>query len=888
MGFCRRCGDIVSGQRCKCGGTPADPVVSWKESMNVGSVQDRWSKTYVARDKSPTRSPSPTKRFPQPLNYSTSASSSHSPLGNRVSAHIANTTSRLTNRPPSPLKNSVIAPESGILPSLAPHATGSLAKVYGSVLQPAETLNSHACSSCHTVFQPDSTIYPGPTTGDEPQFLCRNCFVQSCSKGSCPTCSWPVLPLKSEGPFIDGGDGHFYHKACYNCHGCGKNIGDSPMVDLLGHPSCTSCFDTCLQRDRTPRHTPKPTRTSTSTSNSPNVKIGGFASPSRNSKGGRESSPAVVEELEQRLGITKSRESSPELEELSQRLNMLGRESMNGSPRNSRSYVTSAANSPVLRSADASPSPKRLSQPRLDRSVGPEGRDSASRPSSVLASRSRPTTPSPAPTEEQIEEMKRRFIKSLTPSSSPQPDQSFPPIRRRLRSMRSSGSLSQLPNLSSSPPGTPDLTSDYSDTTTQSSGPDSPPRNSDFGQETPSPKNYTTFSSRYSRMNNFNDDDDVIIEETNSQLTTPTRTPNTKADDGASKTTPSKPRVFPKPKTTPEKRPQSQPESATCAKCRRVLFSIREGGQYVTVPDEASGIPKTYHRNCFTCVVCDKAFQEGQQGQAMFVKAEKGPCHLQCAPPAKITVKTVHPSDSLPPIRPRTLSATPSPSGSTSTNGSVASSSRYNRPASNSLSATAPRFGSSSTCPGCKKSVSPMERGVVPGPQGTRWHQTCLVCGGKRTPSTLFYKPREEKKNEPGCGKKLDSAAKGDGEGNVFCRECWLIIRDPPQSSSPGRSPLLPNHTGGKVAPQFTGTTTIARQFTGLGGGDPLVRQLTGGGLSPTRSISPTKQLGMVAPGTIRPRPKSVIGMRNSKSVDEGRGMFLVRQMTGGNNNTMI
>jgi len=28
-------------------------------------------------------------------------------------------------------------------------------------------------------------------------------------------------------------------------------------------------------------------------------------------------------------------------------------------------------------------------------------------------------------------------------------------------------------------------------------------------------------------------------------------------------------------------------------------------------------------------------------------------------------------------------------------------------------------------------------------------------------------------------------------------------------------------------------------------------------------------------------RPKSVIGMRNTKSVDEGRGMFLVRQMTG-------
>lgn len=99
--------------------------------------------------------------------------------------------------------------------------------------------------------------------------------------------------------------------------------------------------------------------------------------------------------------------------------------------------------------------------------------------------------------------------------------------------------------------------------------------------------------------------------------------------------------------------------------------------------------------------------------------------------------------------------------------------------------------------------------------------------------------------------------------------------------ASPTRPPVVPSHTGtgfGRVAPQYTGTTTIARQFTGMGGDGGLLRQMTGGGLSPTRtrSISPTKQLGMM-----RPRPKSVIGTRNTKSVDEGRGMFLVRQMTG-------
>lgn len=113
-----------------------------------------------------------------------------------------------------------------------------------------------------------------------------------------------------------------------------------------------------------------------------------------------------------------------------------------------------------------------------------------------------------------------------------------------------------------------------------------------------------------------------------------------------------------------------------------------------------------------------------------------------------------------------------------------------------------------------------------------------------------------------------------------------LEMRGSPQSS-PMRS-VVANPTGnGRIAVQMTGTTTLAKQFTGMGGADTvsLIRQMTGGGISPTRQLSrsrsPTKQLGMVDP-PYRPRPKSVIGMRSTKSVDEGRGMFLVRQMTGG------
>ena len=64
-----------------------------------------------------------------------------------------------------------------------------------------------------------------------------------------------------------------------------------------------------------------------------------------------------------------------------------------------------------------------------------------------------------------------------------------------------------------------------------------------------------------------------------------------------------------------------------------------------------------------------------------------------------------------------------------------------------------------------------MERGVVPGPQGIRWHATCLICGGKEAKG----RGGRRKDGKPGCGKKLDSSAKRDSEeGSVWCRECLV------------------------------------------------------------------------------------------------------------------
>jgi len=100
-------------------------------------------------------------------------------------------------------------------------------------------------------------------------------------------------------------------------------------------------------------------------------------------------------------------------------------------------------------------------------------------------------------------------------------------------------------------------------------------------------------------------------------------------------------------------------------------------------------------------------------------------------------------------------------------------SSRYSAPlrSAPATKATFTRFGSTTACPECQKSVSPMERGVVPGPQGTRWHSSCLICGGREARG----RHGRRRDGQPGCGKQLDSSAKqGADERGVWCRECLV------------------------------------------------------------------------------------------------------------------
>lgn len=545
-------------------------------------------------------SASTSRTFPRPTSASSSGKQSN--VGTKVTDHIASTTSRI--RPSVARTPTGPNPEAGILPSLKPN-DNTLSKVYGSVLQPKETLSTFCCAVCSTAFPPDATIYPDPMQPNSNRFMCRPCFVENGgSKGPCGTCSRPVLTLKAEGGFIHAA-GKYWHKRCFNCGGCSKNIGDKPMVDLLGHPCCPDCFDTCLKRD-TPKKTSIPLDVSKADSLGRNPAL----NKSTSSTISQETNP-ILDELEQRLGVKKP----DPLDDLSHRLSLIGSDT---------------------RYSGSSPS----TSPTHSRSRGYNGQDTDDRrsfsptkttPLRLQTGGSQPSTP---------EDTKICQLKS---TSSPSPTraalQARPPVhplRTRTTSLQSSSTMSDL-ELFSSPriPPIPDLVSDFSDTMTQSSfsdEPNSPPP----GNLEDDIFNWTKKGYRTSRHEFYNPLDETILEETSSQMNTPDKTLNMSTQDtnrhtpirttGMSTASPLRLSTSSKPTVSPS---PSDSLPNTCAKCHDNLFSVKSGGSFVTVPSDTDSAPQRYHVNCFTCYICDGVFEKGSNGQATFVKHGDHPCHTE-------------------------------------------------------------------------------------------------------------------------------------------------------------------------------------------------------------------------------------------------------------------
>ncbi|CDZ97640.1 Zinc finger, LIM-type [Phaffia rhodozyma] len=178
----------------------------------------------------------------------------------------------------------------------------------------------------------------------------------------------------------------------------------------------------------------------------------------------------------------------------------------------------------------------------------------------------------------------------------------------------------------------------------------------------------------------------------------------------------------------------------------------------------------------------------------------------------------------------------------------------------------ASRFGGMTVCPGCAKSIGPMERGSVVGPARLgcntsgeeRWHQSCLSCGGgtnrgpQKPNKAKLVSPLVESDSRAGCGRPLDSGAKVDDEGGVWCRGCVNTVSRlsaskvlPSSTRSVSRLEPQPARSQPKASHQHARSEDLSRSYHG--------HTTTGSHAAPCSSVG----LGSSARSTYRGVPSS-------------------------------
>jgi len=550
------------------------PVVQWNKQSVQGANRDRWSQTYVAKTSTSTPPSTPQKRILAQRSSPSLRPRDTTALVSRVSEHIASATNTL---PPSPVKHSGVS-EEAILSApdvISSPYSSELSKVYGSVLQPKGTLESFHCHVCSATFPPDATIYPDPTDTSGGRFMCRSCFSQNGgSRGICLECSRPVLILKSEGGFIENA-GRVWHKKCFHCSGCDKSIGDNPVVDLLGRPSCAECFDTCLNR----RDSPGKSKTSASKER---------VSTSAPSPGKPRKGSSTIEELEQVLGIQRPQSApNPNIDQAASPSDVA---SMSPLPND---HPTSPA--PALsKGVPASLSSSQSSTPLRINTVAAMGQTKVT-PGAMAAARKKFLKQTGSPTDKSPQVTPTRGGRlgddtPETPTKSPMRYSNFRLLRHKDSTSSIQTDRDSMLSLSSAA-SIPSLASDHSDTATISSGPSSPPPSLSLSgeQEDLAGLSSLSLSSRLSER------------------------PDLSRGTG--------------PNNIHVRNPLPD---AKCAKCSLPLFDVKHGGRYVSVPEPSStgSSPRIYHADCFRCRICNGLFEGKEAGRAVFVRGVRGACHL--------------------------------------------------------------------------------------------------------------------------------------------------------------------------------------------------------------------------------------------------------------------
>lgn len=211
-----------------------------------------------------------------------------------------------------------------------------------------------------------------------------------------------------------------------------------------------------------------------------------------------------------------------------------------------------------------------------------------------------------------------------------------------------------------------------------------------------------------------------------------------------------------------------------CKVCKKSLKESLENYTIVRIPGEGS-----FHQSCLTCGVCKKPIKINDEKTSVIKMSNSTMGHVECVPSKEVIyskpkrhsileecVDNVDPQIGVRNVYktpPKIVSKTPihatlTPSPSTNFKSSSPVKSTVSTPsprksiwASRSTPFSPQTFGGMSMCPSCGDKLTMFE--YTPGPAGTKYHKKCLKCRG--------------------CSKELDSGAKVDFDGYLWCRKCF-------------------------------------------------------------------------------------------------------------------
>ncbi|KAL0095577.1 C2H2-type zinc finger transcription factor [Phycomyces blakesleeanus] len=584
---------------------------------------------------------------------------------------------------------------------------------------------SKSCVTCHKIFQGESLSTESGSS------YCKDCTPTEqavVDRGACSGCYRPILATETHVEHSN----RFWHKECFSCHTCSRFLGETPMVDLQGHPCCENCLMAQAGSVKRSITKPSPPKSSTRTQATYSTLA------ERLPRTSRQSLPPMST-LNQNSPLrpsTSIRTNSPALSSspfgLNPRTSLYNRSKpFDSISSNSSSASSSNSLSSTLSSASSwspSPSSSKSAKPRVDHpSLFKRPTEPIINDTSCLAS-PEPINYPPSPP---------NWTKSTRKENS-----ALAEYRRAKAAMKNEQANISQDNILPSPSPSP------------------PPRTTKIPPTKSSPKPIPSFSSSKlpTSYGGNNPNNNTPQPENCSGCRNPLSGTRVKLSTSAgdvwyhydcltcegckepfsSSEYISDGKHFFHPKCRPS--PVQSPEYF-CHGCNKTITNkcLKNGTRF-------------FHPDCFSCYECNVYLPFDQPFYEIL-----GEAHCEtCSRMDNLSIQANPPQDSsnsnhIAGGNSATVTATATGTGSGGGNSLVSQEStpRYPR---NTL-----KLGGAKVCPHCRNSIGIMDE--APGPRATRWHKRCLQCQG--------------------CHKQMDSGANvvegRSGEWVVWCRGCNAV-----------------------------------------------------------------------------------------------------------------